>query len=117
MSEEAYITAERADFTAEVADTFLKRSWGLSFRTEGKMLFKFPNDTNANIDMMLLSEPLWLYFLNSNKEVIDIQKAEPWGMNPRTWRLYSPEEPYRYLIESFEKLDIEEGEKVRIDLD
>lgn len=117
MSEEVDITAENTDFKAEVADTFLKRSWGLSFRTEGKMLFKFPSDTKANIDMMLLSESLWLYFLNSDKEVINIQKAEPWSMNPRTWCLYSPDEPYRYLIESFEKLEIEEGEEVRIDSD
>lgn len=117
MSEEVNIKTESTDFSAEVADTFLKRSWGLSFRTEGKMFFKFSNDTRANIDMMLLSEPLWLYFLNSEKEVINIQKAEPWSINPRTWRLYSPEKPYRYLIESFEKLDIEEGEKVRVSSD
>lgn len=117
MSEETKVAAERTEFIAEVADTFLKRSWGLSFRTEGKMLFKFPSDTRANIDMMLLSEPLWLYFLNSDKEVINVQKAEPWSMDPRTWRLYSPETSYRYLIESFEKLDIEEGEKVQINSD
>lgn len=117
MSEEAYITTAKREFTVEVADTFLKRSWGLSFRTEGKMLFKFSSDTKANIDMMLLSEPLWLYFLNAEKEVIDIQKAEPWSIDPRTWRLYSPERPYRYLIESFEELNVEEGEKIRIDSD
>lgn len=117
MSKKVDISTEHVDFSAEVADTFLKRSWGLSFRTKGKMLFKFSQDTRANIDMMLLSETLWLYFLNAENKVIDVQKAKPWSMDPRTWRLYSPEVPYRYLIESFEKLEIEEGDRIQIDLD
>ena len=100
---------------AEVADTMLKRAKGLSLRESGKMLFKFSSDTNASIDMMLLSEPLYLYFMNSDREVIDVQKAEPWTRNPKTWKLYSPDRAYRYLLESFEDLDIEEGQKPEFD--
>lgn len=100
---------------AELADTMLKRAKGLSLKEKGKMLFKFSRDTNASIDMMLLSKPLYLYFMNSDKEVIDVQKAEPWTRNPKTWRLYSPERPYRYLLESFEKLDIEEGQQLEFE--
>lgn len=80
------------------------------------MLFAFDSPTRANIDMMFLSKPLYLYFMNSKKEVIDIQKAEPWGWNPQTWRLYSPGRPYTYLLESFEPLDIEEGDELEFDL-
>lgn len=97
---------------AELADTLLKRAKGLSLKESGKMLFNFNKDTNASIDMMLLSEPLYLYFMNSEKEVIDVQKAEPWNTNPKTWKLYSPDRPYRYLLESFEELGIEEGQQL-----
>lgn len=97
---------------AEVADSFLKKARGLSFRTEGKMLFTFSRDTRASIDMMLVRKLLHLYFMNSEKEVIDIQKAMPWTPDPRTWKVYSPGRPYRYLLESFEELDIEEGQKL-----
>lgn len=108
--EKQHIEVNDEEFEAEVADTIYTRAKGLSFRTQGKMLFKFSRDTNGKIDMVFLSKPLYLYFLNSDKEVIDIQKAEPWGFNPKTWKLYSPDRPYRYLLESFEKLDVEEGD-------
>ena len=101
---------------AELADNMLKRAKGLSLRDSGKMLFRFSSDTKASIDMMLLSQPLYLYFMNSDKEVIDVQKAEPWTRNPKTWKLYSPDRPYRYLLESFEELDIEEGQQLEFEI-
>lgn len=96
----------------EVAENFLRRAWGLSLRGEGKMLFKFPRPSRARIDMMLLSKPLYLYFMNSDKEVIEVQKAEPWSFNPKSWKLYSPRKPYKYLLESFEDLGVEENQKI-----
>ncbi|MFB6175372.1 MAG: DUF192 domain-containing protein [Candidatus Nanohalobium sp.] len=100
------------NFEAEVADNFYTRAKGLSFRSEGKMLFKFSRDTTASIDMMLLSRPLYLYFMDSEGEVIDVQTARPWGFDPRTWKVYSPDRPYRFLLESFEELDVEEGDSM-----
>lgn len=100
----------------ELADNIYRRAKGLAFRKDGKMLFKFPRETRAKIDMMFLSRPLHLYFLNSEKEVINVQKAEPWSFNPKTWKLYSPDRPYRYLLESFENLGLEEGDEVEFDL-
>ncbi len=101
-------------FDVEIADNLLKRAWGLSMREEGKMLFKFPRPTKAKIDMALLSKPLYLYFFNSDQELIHSEKAEPWGWSPQTWNLYSPEEHYIYLLESFEKLELSEGDKLKI---
>ncbi|MFB6115750.1 MAG: DUF192 domain-containing protein [Candidatus Nanohalobium sp.] len=98
------------ELTVEVADTLYTRAKGLSFRGEGKMLFKFESDTAARIDMMLLSKPLYLYFMDGSGEVIDVQKAEPWSFDPRTWKTYSPGRPYRFLLESFEELDVSEGD-------
>lgn len=113
---EIEIETEEETFSVEVAESVFQRMKGLSFRGEGKMLFLFSRDTCARIDMMFLSKPLYLYFLNADKEVIEVQKADPWKKNPLTWRLYSPEEPYRYLLESFEELEIEEGEVFKFDL-
>lgn len=104
------IKVEKKNFEVELADNFLKRAWGLSLREEGKMLFKFPRPTKARIDMALLSRPLYLYFFDSNKNLIHIDRAEPWGWNPKTWCFYRPEEPYKYLLESFKDLGLEEGD-------
>lgn len=106
------IQAGEEKFEVELADGLLSRAKGLSFRSSGKMLFKFGYDTNASIDMMFLSEPLYLYFLNAEKEVIEVQKAKPWSWNPKTWKLYYPEDSYRYLLESFEPLGVEEGDNL-----
>lgn len=116
MLDKISVSTGEEGFEAELADGFMSRFWGLSLRSSGKMLFAFPWDTRASIDMMLLSEPLYLYFIDSEKEVIDVQKAEPWGWKPATWRLYGPETKFRYLLESFEKLDIEKGEKLEFDI-
>lgn len=110
------IEASGEAFEAEVVETVFQRMKGLSFRGEGKMLFVFSRDTRARIDMMFLSKPLYLYFLNAEKEVVEIRKAEPWTKNPLSWKLYSPSGSYRYLLESFEPLEVEEGEKFKFDL-
>jgi uncharacterized membrane protein (UPF0127 family) len=98
------------EMDVEVADSVLKRALGLSFRKKGKMLFRFPRDVRAPIDMMLMRDPLYLYFMNSEKEVIHVEKAEPWYRLPRKL-FYRPEEKYRYLLESFDNLGIEEGDR------
>lgn len=101
---------------AELADNLLKKSWGLSRRKEGKMLFVFIKPGRPAIDMMLVPEPLNLYFLNENKEVVDVYEAEPWTLDPRSWRLYRPDKDSKYLLESFEDLDLEEGDSVEFSL-
>lgn len=103
-------------FDVELADSFLKRAWGLSLREDGKMFFKFSRPTSARIDMMLLSDPLYLYFFDSEKKVIHIERAEPWSFNPKSWSFYRPEEKYQYLLESFEELSLEEGDVINSEL-
>lgn len=103
-------------FEAKMADTFLSKFMGFRFRSEGKMMFSFPSGTRAPIDMMLVPEPLYLYFIDSNKEVIEVQKAEPWTWNPATWRFYRPEKSYRYLLESFEQLELDEGDQLEFEV-
>ncbi|MBC5793445.1 MAG: DUF192 domain-containing protein [Nanohaloarchaea archaeon] len=110
------VKSDREKFDVEVAESFISKSWGLSLRSSGRMLFVFNRNTGAKVDMMLLSKPLHLYFLDSEKKVIEKQKAEPWKFDPRTWKLYSPENKYRYLLESFERLEIGEGDKLEFEV-
>jgi uncharacterized membrane protein (UPF0127 family) len=104
------------NFEAELADSLLKKSWGLSMRRKGKMLFVFSRPGRPPIDMMLVQKPLHLYFLDSEKKVVDVKHAEPWTLDPRTWKIYRPQEDSSYLLESFEDLGLEEGDELNFDL-
>lgn len=113
---EITIQAGGKSFEAELADSMLKKSWGLSMRKKGKMLFVFSSPGKPPIDMMLVQKPLNLYFLDSNRKVVHARKAEPWTLDPRTWKIYRPGEEISYLLESFEDLGLEEGDEVEFDL-
>lgn len=106
------IKAGNNTINVKIAENVLRRAIGLSFKENGKMLFKFPFPVKTSIDMMFLSTPLYLYFFDSDKELIHKEKALPWSWNPKTWILYSPEEKYQYLLESFEELDLKKGDKL-----
>ncbi|MFB6147370.1 MAG: DUF192 domain-containing protein [Candidatus Nanohaloarchaea archaeon] len=104
------------EFEAELADSVVSRAKGLSFRTEGKMLFRFERETLPAIDMMFLSVPLLLVFMDADKRVVDVQQAEPWTLDPRSWKLYVPEKRSKYLLESTEFLEVKEGEKLEFEI-
>jgi uncharacterized membrane protein (UPF0127 family) len=105
------VDTEEEEIEVETAESVLKRSLGLSFRTEGKMLFLFNRDVWFPIDMMLMRDSLYIYFLNSEKEVILSKRADPWYTFPEKF-LHRPEEKYRYVLESFEDLGLEEGDRI-----
>lgn len=110
------IKSEGFEAEAELANNFLKKSWGLSLRSEGKMLFVFSRPRRPAIDMMLLSVPLQLIWVDGEKKVVEVEKAEPWGKDPRTWKLYRPEKPSKYLLESTEFLEVEKGDKLEFEI-
>lgn len=101
---------------ADVADNTLSRAKGMSFRSKGKVLFVFPRAGKPAIDMMFLSVPLQLIFLDREKKVVDVQRAEPWKLDPRTWRLYTPRQESNYLLESAEFLEVEEGDRLEFEI-
>jgi uncharacterized membrane protein (UPF0127 family) len=113
---EILVEAGGRSFEAEVADSLLRKSWGLSMRKSGKMLFVFGLESRPPIDMMLVQEPLNLYFLDSERKVQESIEAEPWTLDPRTWKVYRPEEDASYLLESFEDLVLEEGDQLDFEL-
>lgn len=116
MKNEINIEVSGKIFKVELAVSLLKKSWGLSMRKNGKMLFNFSSPGRPPIDMMLVQRPLNLYFLDEEKKVVDVQYAEPWTFDPRTWKIYRPSEASKYLLESFEDLELEEGHEIDFQL-
>ncbi len=110
------IEAQEQAFEVEMADNFLSKFMGFRFCSEGKLMFSFSSETRALIDMMFVPEPLYLYFIGADKQVIEVQKAEPWTWNPLSWKFYRPEKSYRYLLESFEQLELSEGDQLEFEV-
>lgn len=109
---EIEIPEKDMSFQVETAEGLLEKMWGLSFRRTGKMLFIFDSSGRPMIDMMLVQKPLNLYFADSDRNIIDIRRAEPWTLDPRTWRTYRPAESSKYLLESFEDLGLDIGDEL-----
>lgn len=86
---------------AAVAETFLDRLRGLRFRESGAMLFRFEAPTRATVDSLFLQDELELYFFNGDRRLVDTERLAP-------YRFYRPTSQYRYLLESFEPLNIRE---------
>jgi uncharacterized membrane protein (UPF0127 family) len=86
---------------AAVAETFLDRLRGLRFRESGAMLFRFETPTRATVDSLFVRDELALYFFDRDRRLVDSERLMP-------YRLYRPTSQYRYLLESFEPLDIPE---------
>lgn len=80
-------------------DTFLSRCMGLRFRTPGRAYLAFSRDTRAAIDMLFVRGPIDIAFLDRDHEIIEIHGAPPVTMDPHTWRMYRPDEPYRAALE------------------
>ena len=48
--------------------------------------------------------------------MVDVQHAETWTLDPRTWKVYRPSGDVKFLLESFEDLELEKGDLVDFDL-
>jgi uncharacterized membrane protein (UPF0127 family) len=103
-------------FEVDLADRVIDHFIGMRGCKQGKMLFDFGKSRNYRIDMFLVQTELYLYFIDSEKKVIEKKKALPWTWDPRTWRFYRSKQEYRYLLESSTDLDLEKGEKVEFQL-
>lgn len=110
------IQANGDTFEARLAENVFHHFRGMRFKRSGKMFFRFPQEHLAAIDMLFVPESLNLYFVDSEREVVESRKAEPVSLNPRTWRLHRPETPYKYLLESFEALELERGDEIDFEI-
>ncbi|ASJ00668.1 DUF192 domain-containing protein [Thermococcus gorgonarius] len=99
--------------TVKVADSFLKRFRGLMMvKNIGyALVFYLPSETrvNAAIHTFFMLEEIDVIWLDSSRKVVDFRKA-------KKWRLYSPKNPARYIIEGpvglIKVLDVEEGDLI-----
>ena len=82
----------------ELADTPVRRSRGLMFRTvlaaDDGMLFVWPSVTSGGFWMQNTFVPLSIAFIDSDGVIIDIQ-----DMEPETTTLHHPPSPYRWALE------------------
>jgi len=98
--ERTLITIKTANISAEVADSEVERSLGLSGReglSAGQgLLFVFPEDVRANFWMKDMKFPIDIIWVNSEKRIIHIEHSLAPSTYPKT---FSPEANARYVLE------------------
>jgi len=109
------------DLTVEVADNFLQRSKGLMYREElgyvDGMIFKYDEEKERVFWMKNTYIPLDIIFIDSEKQIVNIEEAEP---EPNTSRsdleLYRSERASKYVLEVekgfSEKNNLTEGDRM-----
>lgn len=101
----------------EHADTTLKKIKGLMFReleeNEG-LLMEFSEESRWSIWMLFVPQDLAIFFLDEERKVVDKKHAEKMTLDPRTWKIYKPENKCKYILEcNPEKTeDIELGDEL-----
>ncbi len=85
----------------------LKKTLGLMFVKKNNLLFLFQNKKKKRIAIhTFFCEPLYLYFFNEKKELVEKVYLEP-------FRIYFPKNKWKYLIESFVELNLKKGDKIK----
>ena len=97
---------------ADVADTFFKRMMGLSFSKKKNMLFTMDYEYQWPFWMFGVRYALSIVFLDESKEVVDVKRAEPLSLDPRTWRTYTPRKPSKYVFETPLDIKIKIGDRL-----
>jgi len=88
----------------ETATSSWKKTKGLMFRkaleSETGLLMVFKNERKHEIWMLGMRFPIDIVFIDKDKRIVDIRHSvKPLGKNPRTWRIYRPSKPCRYVLE------------------
>lgn len=97
---------------AEVADNSIKHFLGLSFSDKKNMLFKMFYEKRWRMWMFGVKFPINIIFINKDKVIVDIKKAFPLTNDPKTWKVYRPEEACKYILETPHNLKVRVGDKV-----
>ncbi|UCC91226.1 MAG: DUF192 domain-containing protein [Candidatus Aenigmatarchaeota archaeon] len=88
----------------ETADSVGKKTKGLMFRKElapdSGLLMVFNYDRKHEIWMFGMRFAIDVVFIDKRKRIVDIKHSvKPMGKNPRSWKIYRPKEPCRYVLE------------------
>jgi uncharacterized membrane protein (UPF0127 family) len=89
----------------EIAESGMGKAKGLMFRKElpeGRALVMiFGKEGKQGVWMPFMRFPIDVIFLDSGKRVVGVhENVKPMGFHPRTWKVYYPEKPARYVIET-----------------
>lgn len=105
----------------EVAESIWKKTKGLMFRKElpknSGMLFVFNGGNKPGFWMFGMRFPIDIIYLDKGMKVVDIKhNVRPMGISPKSWRVYYPEKPVRYVLETCagftENNEIKNGDKL-----
>jgi len=88
----------------EVAEGFFHRTRGLMLRKNlpagSALLMIFEKPGNHGIWMPLMRFSIDIVFLDSRKRVVGLHShARPLSFRRRTWKVYYPDKPAKYVIE------------------
>ncbi len=84
----------------ETAAAPWKQAVGLSFnRKRRNMLFIFPFERKWEFWMFGMLYPIKIIFIDGRKRAIEVKEAEPLSLNPKTWKVYAPKKPCKYVLE------------------
>jgi uncharacterized membrane protein (UPF0127 family) len=98
---------------ADVANSFWKRLFGLSFSKKKNMLFIMPYEKKWSFWMFGVRHPLKFIFINKSKRVADIKEGKPISFNLKTWKTYKPKAACKYVLETPFKIKIKVGDKLK----
>ncbi len=97
----------------EVASKISELIRGLMFRSGGCMLLDFKREKTVGIWTLFMKYTLVIAFVRENGEVAGVvENAPPLSLDPRTWKIYYPPSPVRYVLE----LDKRVVEKTRFEV-
>jgi len=56
---------------------------------------------------------IWMAFLDDKGKVFELVRAGKLTFNPKTWKIYKPSKPCKYVLETFDKL-VEIGDVLQL---
>ncbi len=93
-------TTKKFSIKCEVAKSPWKQAVGLGFSGKRRnMLFLFPFERRWEFWMFGMSYGLKIIFIDGRKRIIEVQKAAPMNLNPKTWKVYVPRKKCKYVLE------------------
>ncbi|MCK5107096.1 MAG: DUF192 domain-containing protein [Nanoarchaeota archaeon] len=93
----------------KICKSILQKSMGLMFSKKRILLFTWKNEKKQPIHMFFVFFPIDLFYLNKNKEVIEIKK------NVKPFTHYNPKKHCMFLIEApFNQLTLKLKDQVNI---
>jgi uncharacterized membrane protein (UPF0127 family) len=85
---------------SEVANNLWKQIKGLSFSKIRNLFFLMSYERKWRIWMFGMRSKINIVFIDSKNIVVDVKKAEPLTLNPKSWKIYKPKKPCKYILET-----------------